>query len=148
MTTRAPEVPDVALRRSLQEAAAAVADADRALSQHDAAAAREAVLVLSRATHDALSELERKGDGAPRPDRLKDALGWWHQQLDEARLQLALAEMDAHGSRDELLLGLERRFAGVSELITTSVERMGTALVSLRKELQAYRHGAPSDEGS
>jgi hypothetical protein len=148
MTTRAVEMPDVILRRPLQEAAAAVADADRALSRHDQAAVREAVLVLSRATHQALTALEQGDAHTPRPDRLKDALGWWHQQLDEARLQLALAEMDAHGSRDELLLGLERRFAGMTELITTSVERMGTALVSLRKELQAYRHASTSDDRS
>ena len=143
MTAHAPEAPDVRLRRPLQEAAAAVADADRALTHQDAPAVREAVLVLARAAGDALLELEKQDAPTSRPDRLRDSLAWWHQQLDEARLKLALAEMDAHGTREELLVGLERRFAGVSDLITSSVDRISVALTSLRKEIQAYRHAGP-----
>lgn len=133
-----------AVHRPVQDAAAAVADAQRAVHENDPLAARAALVALARASSSALSQLERPATPVARPQQLRRQLAWWHQQLDEAHLQLALAEMDARDARDELLEGLERRFASSAEAITTAVEHIGVALTSLRKEIQAYQHIPPS----
>jgi hypothetical protein len=130
-----------AAHRPLRDAAAAVASAQDAVQDDDPVAAHAALLALARASHRALAHLEGRTAGVlAQPRQLRSRLAWWHQQLDEAHLQLALAEMDARDARDELLEGLERRFATVSDLISASVEHMGTALTSLRKEMQASQH--------
>jgi hypothetical protein len=136
-----------AVHRPLQDAAAAVTDAQHAVHEDDPVAARAALVALARASHRALAQLEGPTSAVlARPRRLRGQLAWWHQQLDEAHLQLALAEMDARDARDELLEGLERRFATVSDLISASVEHMGTALTSLRKEMQASQRHSDSHE--
>jgi hypothetical protein len=68
----------------------------------DPVAVRVAVLA-ARASLRALAYLERPTSALlARPRHLRTQLAWWHQQVDEAHLQLTLAAMDVRKARHEI----------------------------------------------
>jgi hypothetical protein len=121
----------------LREAAAALRDAEAGLATGDTGAAHESLRALARLSYQSLSAFEHASPaGASHGASLHDRLTWWRQQLDDIRVQVALAELETHATRDDLLELVERHLEPVSDVVTTAVADIAYALASLRKELR------------
>lgn len=119
----------------LREAATALHDAETALGLHDDSATHQALLDLARASYGSLSSFERgslPASGATH--ELHELLGTWRQELDELRVQVALAEMEA---RDAGALVARR----VEPLVGPATERLTRALRDVAGVLSDLRRG-------
>lgn len=132
-TTRSMSAP-------LREAAVALQAAESGLGGGDEAATHQALLDLARTSYESLTAFEHAVPSVPAPaTRLHDRLIHWRQQLDEARVQLALAELDTRAVQEEVAELVERRLEPVADLVSTAVAEIATVLSVVRKELQAHR---------
>lgn len=132
----------------LREAAAALRDAEAGLASGDPTATHEALRTLARLSYRSLTAFEHASpaDASPRTS-LHDRLTWWRQQLDEIRVQVALAELETHATREDLLDLVERQLEPVSDVVTTAVADISSALASLRKELRDLQERLPGPAG-
>ena len=128
----------------LRAAAAALQAAQDGLDSGDHTATREALVALARTSYQSLSAFDEETGKPPAAWAcLRDRLAWWHQQLDDARVQVALAEMDTREVREELLEGVERRLEPVADAVATAVSDITSALAGLRKELRDLQSRLP-----
>lgn len=126
----------------LREAALALQAAESGMGDGDEAATHKALLDLARTSYESLTAFEH---GVPSEQasatKLRDRLIYWRQQLDEARVQLALAELDTRAVREEVAELVERRLEPVADLVSTAVAEIAAVLSVVRKELQEHRPG-------
>jgi hypothetical protein len=121
---------------SLREAAAALQDAELALRQQDDHAAHEALLALARTSYDSLSRFERATLPAGAPVHALEArLTTWRQELDEMRVQLALAQMEAREAGGEIAHRVEQTLGPATSRISSAVKDIAGVLADLRRGL-------------
>ena len=119
----------------LREAAAALQDAETALG-HDDGATHEALIALARASYRSLARFERESLPSPTPAHaLEERLARWRQELDETRVQLALAEMEARDAAVEVTRRVEQLFEPTSDRVTSAVRDIVETLADVRRGL-------------
>jgi cob(I)alamin adenosyltransferase len=128
---------------TLRAAAAALHDAEAGLASGDCAATHEALRALARTSYRSLTAFEHETGAGALTTPLLDRLAWWREQLDEARLQVALAEMETRDTRDDLLDVVQRHLEPFSGAVATAVADMSSALAALRKELRELQDRLP-----
>ena len=119
----------------LREAAAALQDAETALG-HDDGATHEALIALARASYASLSGFERETLPAQAPGHaLQDRLATWRQELDETRVQLALAEMEARDAAGGIAKRVEELFEPTTDRVSSAVRDIVDTLADVRRGL-------------
>ena len=120
----------------LRATAAALRDAELALGQEDDGATHEALLALARASYRSLSNFERESPTRPTVvHTLHERLHSWRQELDEMRVQLALAEMEARDAGAELAETVERALDPASGRLSAAMKDIGQVLADVRRGL-------------
>jgi len=120
----------------LREAAAALQDAELALGQRDDRATHEALLELARASYRSLSSFEHESLPAPTAaHQLHALLSTWRQELDEMRVQVALAEMEARDAGSELARNAEQLMGPATGRLTSAVRDLAGVLADVRRGL-------------
>jgi hypothetical protein len=121
---------------SLREAAAALQDAETALGREDSGATHEALIALARASYASLSGFERESLPALAPTHaLQERLATWRQQLDETRVQLALAEMEARDAAGAIAKRVEELFEPTTDRVSSAVRDIVDTLADVRRGL-------------
>lgn len=101
------------------------------------ATAHEAFVELARAAYDALADWEvRAGQPLWTNETTPGRVTRWRGQLDDLRVQAALAEMEVRDSSQEVLAAAGRRVSAVEDTLAAAKREVGSALTSLRRELQ------------
>ena len=120
----------------LREAAAALQDAETALGREDVGATHEALIALARASYESLSSFERQTLPVPSPAHaLEERLAKWRQELDETRVQLALAEMEARDAAVEVTKRVELLLEPTSDRVSGAVRDIVGTLADVRRGL-------------
>jgi hypothetical protein len=120
----------------LREVAAALQGAESAVGGQDDRVAHDALLALARSIYESLSQFER--ESAPAALELPTALqilARVRQELDETRIQLALAEMEAREAGEELLRKVEPMVAPAADRVLGAIEEILGALADVRRGL-------------
>ena len=139
------------LSMSLEAVGAALVDARAAVERHETGdgdagkhgvQAHDALVALARASYDALVTYEtERGAPPPVPTPTAERVTRWRGQLDDLRVQAALAEMEVRETTREVLDLTERSFTLVEQKLAAAGREVGAAVDALRKDLQ--RAGRP-----
>lgn len=126
----------------LEAVGAALVDADAALAAGpQGERAHDALVALARASYDALARWEAaqvpsKQEPPPASAGLTARVQRWRGQLDELRVQAALAEMELHDASQTSLTAAERSLHAVEEQLNGARRDVGEALTRLRDEVR------------
>jgi hypothetical protein len=98
-----------------------------------------ALVALAHATYDALARWEVEQvprEQAPAEPGPTARAQRWRGQLDELRVQVALAEMELHDASQPSLAAAERSLRTVEEQLVSARRDVGAALTRLRDEVR------------
>ncbi|MGB8651833.1 MAG: hypothetical protein WCD35_14355 [Mycobacteriales bacterium] len=132
---------------SLDAVGAALVDARNALSQCEAKGAthgsadgiqvHDTLVALALASYDALASWEAQGEQMPPATHaVADRVTRWRSQLDDLRVQVALAEMEVRDTSQQVLAAAERSVSVVETRLAAAGKEVGSAVTALRKDLQ------------
>ena len=133
----------------LEAVGAALVDAQAALLRCDPAATRDserrtevhaALVTLARTSYDALASWETQGQSAPPAPTTSSRVAAWRGQLDEIRVQAALAEMEVRDTSQEVLAAVEDNVSAVEKVLVAAGRDIGTAVTTFRHELRRVVH--------
>lgn len=120
----------------LRQAAAALHDAELALGQNEDRQTHEALLALARASYRSLASFEQESLPTRNPGtRLHERLLTWRQELDEMRVQLALAEMEARDAGADIFQRVERIADRAAGRFTDALREMADVVADVRRGL-------------
>lgn len=123
----------VAARDALDRRAAAVPASREAAD----AAVQGALVDLAVAACDVVSAWETgERDETPEVSALSKRVSRWRAQIDDVRVQAALAEMELRDASHQVVASVEQSAGGVEKLLTGAVHELSSALGTFRAGLR------------
>ncbi len=132
----------------LEAVGAALVDAQAALLHCDLTAAtrdgeqraqvHNTLVALARTSYDVLASWENASEGPP--PTAANRLTGWRGQLDEIRVQAALAEMEVRDTSQEARAAVEHSVSAVEKSLAAAGREIGAAVTALREEMRRVVH--------